>query len=335
MTFKNVCLVLCAFLLVHQSVAQTKRSAPRDGEIVDKTSINSFDELIEYIRKTEQRDTVELDPSRFAHFQEVDVFGLTYGSDGLKVKGFLLKPKGAGPYPAVIYNRGGSLEWGSLTHFIASIGLGELAMLAREGYVVIASQYRGNGGSEGLEEYGGRDIHDVLNLIPLLETIPEADTANIGMFGWSRGGAQTFSTMRKTNRIKAVAVGGPGTDLVAVAEDRPELPEWWATFIPDYYENEAQILKTRSPVYWVDELPRDVPILMMHGTADSKAKPIETLQFALELDKYRVPYRLIMFEGGHHALREHQQEVFDQLIRWFDRFLKQGEPVPDLSFNEQ
>ena len=330
MTYRSVFFVLFAFSLAQQSVAQGSSGSPVDGDLLDKTPIRSYDELIDYIRTTERRDTVELDRSRFTHFQDVDVFGITYSSDGLRVKGFLLKPKGSGRYPAVIYNRGGSLEWGSLTHYVASIGLGELATLAREGYVVVASQYRGNGGSEGLEEYGGRDIHDVLNLIPLLVNVPEADTANLGMFGWSRGGAQTFHTLKKTNKIKAVVVGGPGTNLVAVAKDRPELPEWWATFIPNFQEDQDRILRARSPVFWVDELPRDVPILMMHGTADRKARAEETLRFALELGAHNIPYRLIMFEGGKHALREHRQEMFKQLFRWFDRFLKQGDTVSSL-----
>ena len=312
-------LLLCMLLVVNQSWAQT------DGAIVESTSLADFEALIDYIKTTEKRDTVELDRSRFMYFEDVQVSGITYWSDGLRVKGFLLKPKGDGPYPAVIYNRGGSLEWGSLTHHVSSIGLGELAELARAGFVVVASQYRGNGGGEGLEEYGGRDIHDVLNLIPLLADVPEADTANIGMFGWSRGGMTTFLTLKQTNRIKAVAVGGPGTNLMAVAEDRPELPEWWATFIPNFKENQEQILKARSPVLWVDELPRDVPILLMHGTADWHVKPKETLLFALELDKYELPYRLVMYEGGEHAIREHHEEVFVQIIGWFNRFLKEGE----------
>ena len=315
-------LLLCTLLVANQSLAQT------DGEIIESVKIDDYDALIDYIKTTEKRDTVTLDRSRFEHFQDVRVWGITYWSDGLKVKGFLLKPKGDGPYPAIIYNRGGSLEWGSLTHYVSSIGLGELAELARAGFVVVASQYRGNGGGEGREEYGGSDINDVLNLIPLLADVPEADTSNLGMFGWSRGGMTTFLTLKKTTKIKAVAVGGPSTNIVATAQDRPELPAWWATFIPNYRQNEDQILRERSPIYWVDELPRDVPILLMHGTADWHVRSRETLRFVLELDAYRIPYRLVIYEGGDHPLRAHHDEVFAQLIGWFNRFLKEGQPVP-------
>ena len=314
-------LLLSVLLTTHQSFAQT------DGDILESIKLDDLDALITYIQTTEKRDTVSLDPARFKHFQDVQVFGITYLSDGLKIKGFLLKPKDEGLYPAVIYNRGGSREWGSLTHHVASIGLGELAELARAGFVVVASQYRGNGGSEGMEEYGGRDLNDVLNLIPLLAHVPEADTAKIGMFGWSRGAMTTFLTLKQKPNIKAAVVGGPSTNLVAATKHRPELPEWWATFIPNYYEHEAAFLKARSAVYWVDELPRDVPLLLMQGTADWHVQSKETLLFALELDRYRIPYRLIMYEGSAHAIRAHHNAVFAQLIDWFKRFLTEGETV--------
>ena len=41
--------------------------------------------------------------------------------------------------------------------------------------MVVASQYRGNAGGEGKEEFGGKDVNDVLNLLPLLESLPKAD----------------------------------------------------------------------------------------------------------------------------------------------------------------
>ncbi len=310
--------------------ASKQSPAQNDGDIISQKRIANFEELINYIVQTEgrERDSIKLDPERYSYLQQANLHGITYLSDSLKVNGFLLTPKESGKFPAIIYNRGGSLGWGSLTHYVASIGLGDLARLSASGYVVVASQYRGNGGSEGKEEYMGADINDVTNLIPLLSHIPHADTSRIGMFGWSRGGATTFAAMRKTNRLKAIAVGGPGTNLVAVAQDRPELKEWWSEFIPGFKEDWEAALKQRSPYFWVDELPKDVPMLIMHGTADIAARARETLKFAVELDKHQLPYKLIMYEGDNHALRLHRDEMFSELITWFNRFVRDGEEKP-------
>jgi len=73
----------------------------------------------------------------------------------------MAKPKETGNYPCVIYNRGGNRDFGGLLVAHGAITLGKLA---KEGYVVIASQYRGNGGSEGQEEFGGKDVNDLFIL---------------------------------------------------------------------------------------------------------------------------------------------------------------------------
>jgi len=98
----------------------------------------------------------------------------------------------------------------------------------RSGYVIVASQYRGNGGGEGKEEFGGKDVNDVLNLIPLLSNMPQADTARIGMFGWSRGSMMTYLALTKTTTIKAAVVGSGLTDLITSLKERPEPETPWA-----------------------------------------------------------------------------------------------------------
>lgn len=93
--------------------------AQQDGQLLNKTHIADFAALEDYIKQTEQRDSLGLHAERYEHMANVNLYGITYSSDGLKVKGFLLTPKGEGPFPAILYNRGGSLEWGSLTHWVS------------------------------------------------------------------------------------------------------------------------------------------------------------------------------------------------------------------------
>ena len=62
-----------------------------------------------------------------------------------------------------------------------------LEYLASRGYVVAASQYRGNLYSEGRDEYGGQDVDDILNLIAKVKKLSYVDRENIFMIGFSRG----------------------------------------------------------------------------------------------------------------------------------------------------
>lgn len=309
------------FVFVALQLVILQVSAQRNGEILEKTQLNGFEELLAYIKATEERDSTGLNKERFRYFDSVMVSGITYWSDGLKVKGFLLQPKNTGKYRTLIYNRGGSLEHGSLTHNAASIGLGELARIAYEGYFIAASQYRGNGGGEGKEEYGGSDINDVLNLIPLLQDQPSADLSRLGIFGWSRGAMTTFLTLKRTNKVKAVVLGGPSTNLTRSIIDRPLLDEWWSAFIPDYNVNKAEVLKKRSAIYWVHELPENVPMLLLQGENDKGLLPDYTLDFAKELTRHKRPYRLIKFEEGSHSLKEYREEVYTALFLWFEKYL--------------
>ena len=133
-------------------------------------------------------------PRTRALLDKVDVRSITYLSDGLKVKGYLAAPKEGTKLPCVIYNRGGNRSFGALNDEEAVRLLGRIASW---GYVVAASEYRGNQGGEGREEFGGADVDDVLNLIPLLESTPQADASRIGMYGWSRGGMMTYEALTR------------------------------------------------------------------------------------------------------------------------------------------
>ena len=260
----------------------------------------------------------------------VEVSSISYLSDGLKVNGYLLKPKKEGNYPCIIYNRGGNREFGSWN--LSSVKY-LLLPLAKEGYVVIASQYRGNGGSEGLEQFGGDDVNDITVLPRVLAEIEGADTSKIGMYGWSRGGMMTYLALTQMSGLKAVVVGGAVSDSHAMIKDRQEMDKYvYAELVPNYAQNKEEELDKRSAVQWVESFPKDVPILVLHGAADWHVKPEHSLRMALEFDKYRIPYRLIMFEGDNHGIRQHRDEVNQQAINWLDRFLKEDEVAPDMEF---
>lgn len=60
------------------------------------------------------------------------------------------------------------------------------------GYVVVVSQYWGNDGGEGVEQFGGDDVNDVLNFLLLFEQILVVDIFWIGLEGGSRGGMMVY-----------------------------------------------------------------------------------------------------------------------------------------------
>jgi dipeptidyl aminopeptidase/acylaminoacyl peptidase len=254
--------------------------------------------------------------------QGVEVEAITYLSDGLQVKGFLLKPPGPGPFPSLIFCRGGSGESGALTNAYLYL---YLARYAAWGYAVAASQYRGNGGSEGRDEWGDGDISDVLNLIPILDEWPAADASRIGIYGWSRGSINALLALARTARIRAAVVAGTIADIpahyAAIAMlDAPYSRLWRGGREPSPAEQAAL-----SPINYVDHFPTDVPILIMHGAADCQIPAEQSLILAAALQRRQHPYRLVIFEGDDHGLHHHLPEAEAQVEAWLGRFIRDGE----------
>ncbi len=260
--------------------------------------------------------------------ETIELSRITYESDGLKVRGYLAMPKSGESLPCVIYNRGGNREFGALSDLRAAWLIGKLA---RRGYVVVASQYRGNGGGEGQEEFGGAEIQDVLSLIPLLEEHPRADATRIGMVGWSRGGLMTYLALARTDRMRAAVIGAGVSDSFAAVENRPEMEKRvFSELVPSWKENREQALVARSAIRWPEKLHRETPILLLHGTGDWRVHPSHSLRMAEALLEIKHPYRLIVYEGGDHGLTEFRDEVDDAIGAWLDRYVRDGSTWPSL-----
>jgi len=265
---------------------------------------------------------------KYDYLNTVKIEKILYESDGLNIVGYLVTPNNSGSYPCIIYNRGGNKEFGKLTPKKAVF---ILARAASWGYVVAASQYRGNDGGEGKEEFGGKDVNDVLNLIPLFDQIKNADTSKMGVYGWSRGGMMTYLALTKTNRFKAAVVGGGASDLRMVMETRKDTFETvYFDNIPDYAKDKADALNQRSAINQVENISKTTPILMLHGTSDWRIVPEMAMDLSKAFIKNKIPHRLVLFEGGDHGLSEFRNEVDDMAKKWFDSYLKNEKKLPKL-----
>jgi dipeptidyl aminopeptidase/acylaminoacyl peptidase len=300
-------------------ICVAQQDSRQSGVFVSQKPFTLSDKDNELISKLDAALPAKLGTQRFSDIQ--------YLSDGLRVTGMLAVPGRPGTYPCIILNRGGNLEFGAWTH-VSFAGL--VGPLVDAGYVVIASQYRGNAGGEGKEEFGGADVDDVLNLIPLLSSVPQADTSRIGMYGGSRGGLMTYLALARTDRIKAAVVRAGASDMFDSLRERPDMEKVNAELIPNYATRKDEELRARSPVLWADKLNPKTPILLMQGTADWRVSPEQGFAMAEALYRAKHPFRLVMFEGASHQLPEFREELYRLTIDWFNTYLRDGKPWPSL-----
>jgi len=252
---------------------------------------------------------------------ETIVEKITYLSDGLKVKGYVAYPKDVSrKYPCIIWCRGGIGNAGAIDSFNAR---GIFGQLASWGYVVLATQYRGNDGGEGHDEFGGDDLNDITNLIPLADDIAQADTSTWGLEGWSRGGMMTYLTLTRKNIFKAAIVTGGIANLRCNSEESRFMRNLFERTIGKYgSEVFNEKCHSRSIVNFPDKLPKETPLLIIHGAKDNRVLPHDSLDLSYKLLENDIPFRLVMLEGGDHFLKNHRKEV-DRLRKdWYGKNLK-------------
>lgn len=259
-----------------------------------------------------------LDNSVYIH-----VYRMVYMSQGHKVVGYIVEPKLGNNLPCVIFNRGGSGDFGAIK--VGQLFL-DFSKFARVGYITIFTQYSGNAGGEGMDEMGGSDIEDVLQLYNILKKYPRADVSRIGMYGGSRGGMMTYLALAKVDWIKAAVIVAGTNNMLDDPTFRPEMENHYIKI----FGGSVKEKKRRSAIYWVDKLPKNVPVLLMHGTSDWRVNPLDSLHMAEKMYEQKIPYRLVMFEGGDHGLFEYRQKVNEMAVEWMDRYVKKGDALPNL-----
>lgn len=246
---------------------------------------------------------------------------ITYDSDGLKVKGYLAFPKNADKkLPCIIWCRGGIGNAGAIDSFNAK---GIFGQLASWGYVVLSTQYRGNDGSEGRDEFGGNDLNDIINLKKVAEEIDKANDDRWGIEGWSRGGMMTYLTLTKDHDFKCAVVSGGIANLRCNSDESKFMKKLYEVTMGKYgSETFNQKCESRSIVNFPEKLPKETPILLIHGTADNRVLPHDSLDLAYKLQDHKIPYQLVMLKDGDHFLKSHRKEVDKMRKDWFEKYLK-------------
>ena len=135
-----------------------------------------------------------------------------YPSDGLRITGMLNRPRGDGPFPVVILNHGyyplDVYQTGNGSKLAADY-------LASRGFLTLAPDFRSHADSDDApNQFRAGHVIDVLNLIPLAQRLPSAQTGKVGMWGHSNGGAITAKAMVITDQIAAAVIYAPASSNI-------------------------------------------------------------------------------------------------------------------------
>ena len=261
---------------------------------------------------------------------------VSYLSEGLKIYALMTVPMGEKPatgWPVIIFNHGFIPPdvYVSTERYIAYVDL-----IARSGYIVFRSDYRGHGNSEGEANgaYGSPDYTvDVLNAVAAVKRHPDADPNRIGMWGHSMGGYITLRSMVITEDIKA------GVIWAGVVASYPDLlarwrranrsvtptpsPRSWRIFLLEQYgspEENPEFWNSISANSYLSDLSG--PIQLHHGTLDEDV-PLEFSELLyyqmLDAQQYVELYK---YEGDNHNISNYFGAAMQRTIEFFDRYVK-------------
>jgi dipeptidyl aminopeptidase/acylaminoacyl peptidase len=262
---------------------------------------------------------------------------VSYLSEGLKIYALMTIPNGEKPssgWPVVIFNHGFIPPdvYRTTERYIAYVDL-----IARSGYIVFRSDYRGHDRSEG--EAGGAYSRpdytvDVLNAVASMKRYLDADPNRIGMWGHSMGGYITLRSMVITRDIRA------GVIWAGVVACYPDMLTRWRrgtsaspTFTPSprswrYSLRQEYGSPEENPEFWnsisANSYLSDLsgPIQLHHGTLDEDV-PLEFSELlfyqAIEADQY---VELHKYEGDNHNISNYFGQAMQRTIEFFDRYVK-------------
>lgn len=282
-----------------------------------------------------------------AHTASFSQYYIEYPSDGLTITGVMYVPVGEAPFPTLILLHGyvdrdlyfsGADTWQAAEFF------------AGQGYLVISPDLRSWGEAEqGLSLFHTGLTADVINLVTSLQTLPEADTNHVGLWGHSMGGGIAMKVLTVAGQHIAAAVlyaansaddadliarwgRGclPGESEAAGVQCNPAevIPEDTPSDLVDAYVAQARnpaFLRQVAPLFHLDSIT--TPIQIHIGTADgqylSETPPewSEKLAEALRAAGKDVDY--YSYPGQGHAFTGESWTLFQaRALAFFDRHLK-------------
>jgi len=314
-TFHRFVMALAILAIAAATTAACLRSArptlAPNGALLEESAFRfpQFEDLPPYLSGTYTRESW----AEILRDDSVACSRLKYSSDGLSVAGFVYAPADTGAkHPVLIFNRGGNRDMGK-------IGLDELLFMrtfAKSGYVVLGSQYRGSDGGEGRDEFGGRDVDDVLNLLPLARRLGNVDLDNVYMVGHSRGGMMVYLALKRGMRVSAAVAWGAPTDLEALGRERPVMVRYvYSEIIPHFARRPEDALRERSAVEWPEAL--DTPLLLVHGDADKRVPASQAIELAARLRALGKSCEIVIYPGGDHMLSKNLDQAIERMKAWF------------------
>ncbi|MBN2415022.1 S9 family peptidase [bacterium] len=207
-------------------------------------------------------------------------------------------------YPLLLFPHGGVHS--DFSTYYAHI----IRELIAQGYVVIATEYRGSTGygeeMYRLIDYGGLEVDDVYaGKEYMLENYDFIDKDRVGILGWSHGGLITLMNIfAHPKEFKVAYAGVPVSDLIARMGYMTD--SYRKLYSADYHigkeaYEDVEEYRRRSPAWQAHKL--DTPLLIHTNTNDEDVNVLEVehLIKSLKAEGKKFEYEIFKDAPGGHS----------------------------------
>lgn len=221
----------------------------------------------------------------------IDGERFTFEEGNLSFRGIIVRPKGKGPFPAVIISHG----MGSTGE---RFGRPKADEFVKWGFVCIAPDYAHGEANGNRKDFGAsaENIRRARKCLDILQSLPDVDPKRVCAYGNSMGAFVTIGlAAEEPQRLVAAAITAGGVNTVSG--------------FPAPSKEQAAKIRT--------------PFCVLHGTKDTTVPPERSRLLEDVLKANRVACERHLFEGiGHDLHVSRAKEVNGKIEEWFRKYTK-------------
>ncbi len=198
-------------------------------------------------------------------------------------------------------------------------------MMTTRGYAVLLPNPRGSTGYGSeferllIDDVGGGESQDLISGAQAMVERGIADPERLAIGGWSWGGYLTAWTITQTDIFKAAIMGAGVANLVS-DHAAGDIAEANMAFYSGHPYTHWDLYADRSPVRYAANVK--TPTLILHGGADSRVHPTQSMEFHRALQVLGVPVRFVRYPREGHGIgeRHHQIDLMKRIVEWLEKY---------------
>jgi dipeptidyl aminopeptidase/acylaminoacyl peptidase len=249
-----------------------------------------------------------------------------WDNEGHHVQGWLLYPANYDPkktYPMIVTVHGGPSS--AVMPRWPGVGFGGVPFSAL-GYFVFMPNPRGSFGQgeafvqANRKDFGHGDLRDILAGIDIIEKKLPVDDKRLGLTGWSYGGFMSMFIPTQTQRFRAV-VAGAGIANWQSYYGQNLIDQWMIPFFGASVYDDPQVYAKSSAINFIKQTKS--PTLIVVGDRDAECPAPQSFEYWHALRAQGVPTSLVVYpnEGHHFVDADHQRDVLQRALMWFEKYL--------------